>query len=449
MPRKKLPAPSGPALFPDWEEDPWNAHANGSRRKIAQERLPTNTTTHQHPIHRWFNFIAGFSPEFVEECCAGVTAPDPPPLFLDPFAGCATGPLVACQHGMRAIGYEPHPFFARVAKAKFPGPDALAELDGIERILAQGLRRPVNLSLLPEAPKRFLRKLFPEESLESLLGAREALDSEGLRDSDLAFLILSRVLDKSSHSQTDGIYKAPTSRKEARSPAAAFRETVQGIRFDLEGVRGRDFQALARIFQESAEDMRAVDSDSVSLLVTSPPYLNNFDFAEMTRMYLYFWEMATTWGEITAKVRGKLIVNTTTALKGHKERQGQCRAAIPPRLCGALDPLVQELAARRLTKAGKKEYDLLVYPYFAQMTTVLRECWRCLRPGAGLHVLVADAALYGVHLSTPQFLWAIIQELGFRNASCTLVRRRGHRWVLSKREGSQQGLGEYHISAIK
>jgi len=37
--------------------------------------------------------------------------------------------------------------------------------------------------------------------------------------------------------------------------------------------------------------MQAVAADSGSLIVTSPPYLNNFDFAEMARMYLYFWEM--------------------------------------------------------------------------------------------------------------------------------------------------------------
>ena len=31
---------------------------------------PTNLTTHRHPVDRWFNFIAGFSPEFVSSCIA-------------------------------------------------------------------------------------------------------------------------------------------------------------------------------------------------------------------------------------------------------------------------------------------------------------------------------------------------------------------------------------------
>src|SRR5438045_9498011 len=128
MPRKKTLAHSGPLLFPELAEDTRNGHANGAPRKVAAVRLPTNTTTHQHPVHRWFNFIAGFSPEFVHKCCEAVTSQEHLLIFLDPFAGCATGPLVACQRGMRAIGYEPHPFFFRIATAKLAGPEAPPQL---------------------------------------------------------------------------------------------------------------------------------------------------------------------------------------------------------------------------------------------------------------------------------------------------------------------------------
>ena len=295
--------------------------------KVSKERLPTNTTTHQHPIHRWFNFIAGFSPEFVQDCCEKVVS-NGKTSFLDPFAGCATSLLVARQRGMRAIGFEPHPFFFRIARAKFPGADAVEHLDEIERVLEKGFLMPRPVSTLPEAPATFLRKLFPENSLESLLGAREALHTAELAGDDLAFLILSRVLDKSSHSATDGIYKAPTSKKWATSPSVAFREAIQTIRIDLQGLRGHNLKEGASFHEKSSEDMRIVPSDSVSIIVTSPPYLNNFDFAEMTRMYLYFWGIASSWGEITDKVRSKLVVNTTTALKGHKPRQQEYRAKV-------------------------------------------------------------------------------------------------------------------------
>lgn len=446
MAKSTIVNPLQPTLFP--MEELRNGYECRQPRKVSQERLPTNTTTYQHSIHRWFNFIAGFSPEFVQDCCEKVGG-NGEECFLDPFAGCGTSLLVARQRGMRTIGFEPHPFFFRIARAKLPGVDAIKQLDEIERVLEKGFLRPRPVSVLPEAPATFLKKLFPENSLESLLGAREALHKAELASNDLAFLILSRVLDKCSHSQTDGIYKAPTSKKGAISPADAFRDATRMIRSDLQGISGHSLQESTSFHEKSSEEMGVIPSNSVSIIVTSPPYLNNFDFAEMTRMYLYFWGIANSWGEITEKVRSKLVVNTTTALKGHKDRQQQYRANVLPTLHDELDAVVEELASRRTIRAGKKDYDYLVYPYFSQMTNVLQECFRCLRRGSPIHVMVADAALYGVHISTPQFLCQILEGLGFRNASCSLVRRRGHRWILAKREGSKTGLGEYQVSAVK
>ena len=265
----------------------------------------------------------------------------------------------------------------------------------------------------------------------------------------MAFLVLSKIVDLSSHSQTDGVYKAPTSLKGALSPLAACNEVTQMIRTDLTGNKTWNYNQCGSIIYSSSEDMSAVQEESISIVVTSPPYLNNFDYAEMTRMLLYFWEIATSWADIADKVRSKLIVNTTTALKGQKEKQNDYRKTIPIEICSQLDTLVKQLREQRKIKAGKKEYDFLIYPYFSQMTNVLRECYRCMKQDAPIHIMVADAALYGIHISTPQLLQSILDNLGFRETQCSLVRQRGYRWILAKREGSKKGLSEYHVQAIK
>ncbi len=297
-------------------DQPLPAHTTSAgqhAKRIAKERLPTNTTTYQHPFHRWFNFIAGFSPEFVHECCAEIGGGEQS-VLLDPFAGCATAPLVACQRGLRAIGFEAHLVFERIGRAKLPSSTFLDELNQIEIIIREGFEHPIS-SVLPPAPALFLSKLFPEDSLEMLLGAREALARNDLLKSDLAFLILSKIVDLSSHSQTDGVYKAPTSRKGALSPLEACEDVTQMLRTDLNGDQTWDYNQRGSIIYGSSEDMSVIQDESISIVVTSPPYLNNFDYAEMTRMLLYFWGVARSWGDITDKVRSKLIVNTTTPLK--------------------------------------------------------------------------------------------------------------------------------------
>jgi DNA modification methylase len=427
------------------------AHSNlrnlvtASTQMVAVKRLPTNTTTHGHAVHRWFNFIAGFSPELVQACVAarGVCATDDVRL-LDPFSGCGTAPLAARLLGASAVAYEAHPFFAAISEAKANSARYWDSLPAIHAAIGRGLlRRDVTGVAISDSAAAFLGKMFDGENLVALHSARRELTEAGLAANPLALLILSRILDYCCFAATDGIYKAPTSTKRALSPKAAMTKVFGTLAEDeLEAHIGRD---TPRIYAKSSEAMEELEDNSIDLVVTSPPYLNNFDFAEMTRMYLYFWGMAATWGEISDRVRSRLIVNTTTALKGHKDRQEAYRSTLPVGVRDAADQAVASLAVRRTSKAGKKDYDLLVYPYLSQMQTVLRECRRVLRPGAPFHMMVSDAALYGIHLPAPQWLADIMTHAGFSDVQCEMVRPRGHRWILEKREGAVGGLGEYYI----
>lgn len=411
--------------------------------EVSRERLPTNTTANRHAIHRWFNFIAGFAPEFVAQHCPESTGG----LLLDPFAGCGTSLVVAQSLGHRAIGFEPHPVFARIARAKIEAHPSETRLRIIEAALLAGIRAPERAGALTEPAEAFLVKLFERNTLRQLLGARTALEDAGLDDDDLAFLLLSRVIDMCSKAQTDGIYKAPTSVKKPASPLDAIRAVIEQVRSDAAAASQGEAPPAAIVQQGSSEDMSFVETGSVDVAVTSPPYLNNFDFAEMTRMHLYFWGICGSWREITDQVRAKLVVNTTTALTGHRVIQSQYRDQIAESLLPELDPIVSMLAQERRVRAGKKEYDLLVYPYFAQMPRVLLETLRCLTTRGAVHIVVADAAFYGIHVSTPQFLASAMSDMGYAGVRCIKLRDRGHRWVLDKRDGSPTGLGEYHIVA--
>ena len=34
--------------------------------EVKPELLPTSVTADKYPIHKWFNFVAGYSPEYVD-----------------------------------------------------------------------------------------------------------------------------------------------------------------------------------------------------------------------------------------------------------------------------------------------------------------------------------------------------------------------------------------------
>lgn len=420
---------------------------NATIGTVDIERLPTNTTTQRHPVHRWFNFIAGFSPEFVQACIDLSFSEKTRITLLDPFVGCGTAPLTARVSGVDSIGFDPHPFFSIIAEAKANSYLYYNDLAGIRNAIELGISRPdEGLNSLSEAAKKFLCKMFEPDHLAQLCGARLSLEATGLRDNPVAFLALSRILDHSCFSSTDGIYKAPTSKKNSVTPCNAVEKVFELMEQDR--TEALDYSAQCRIIPRSSESMVSVVDSSVDLVVTSPPYLNNFDFAEMTRMYLYFWGMANSWGEITDKVRRMLIVNTTTALKGQKDLQSDYCKSLPASIQVEAQDVVDRLRLERATRAGKKEYDFLVFPYLAQMQRVILEARRVMHEGAPFHMMVSDAALYGVHVPAPQWLAEIMTCAGFTSVTCEKVRERGHRWTLKKRDGSTKGLGEYYVFGI-
>jgi len=412
---------------------------------VAFERLPTNTTTRKHRVHRWYNFIAGFSPEFVDACIAMTpTGPNSDKTVLDPFSGCGTTPLAARLLGCHSIGYEPHPFFAIISEAKANSHKYWTDLAPIKQAIQKGITDTrCNASELSVPAQTFLDKLFEKDDLSCLLRARSELEKSGLGQNPLAVLVLSRVADHVCLAATDGIYKAPTTTKRSKPPLDALEKVVSEILEDEDQASSSSSTSL--IHYKPSQDMAEVGTSTVDTVITSPPYLNNFDFAEMTRMYLYFWGIANSWGEITDVVRSKLIVNTTTSIKGHKELQDYYRDQLPDEVRHEADIAVEALREERGVRKGKKEYDFLVYPYLAQMQLVIQECHRTLKDQGTFHMMVSDAALYGVHLSAPDWLATIMRVAGFEGVYAEKVRSRGHRWVLEKRTGSKIGLGEYYV----
>ncbi|MER3513726.1 MAG: hypothetical protein C4310_04470 [Chloroflexota bacterium] len=110
-----------------------------------------------------------------------------------------------------------------------------------------------------------------------------------------------------------------------------------------------------RLLLMDARQPYPLEPESIDLAVTSPPYLNNYDYADRTRLEMYFWGWVRSWRDITEKVRDKLIIAATTQIR---RTEFECEPISPavhsldPRLYKELADKVNELKERRLSKGG-------------------------------------------------------------------------------------------------
>lgn len=411
---------------------------------ITSSLAPTNLTSSRHPIHRWANFIAGYSPEFVSACIqkAGLSPGD---VVLDPFGGLGTTPVQSLLDGFSCIVSEANPYFADLATAKCQAALGDVEADEVFFILNNLVIYEGNLTdIYSDDALKFLLKLIPEKELRILVSAKLREVEVTSKNKLLYRLIVSRILELTSKSQTDGVYKAPTTSKKSISFQDALSRVQSQVIEDLFLVSNNQ-SIHCDFIKGTANLLSARPSSIASLCITSPPYLNNFDYAEMSRMELYFWGYAGSWREVTDTVRSILIPNTTTIPTEIKRNHESYTNHLNSKLIQCLRPLVDELKIRRTQRAGKKEYYSLVFPYFAGIKKVFTECFRLLQPNSDIHVITGDAYLYGVHIPTGQLTLALLQEIGFDKMEMQLLRTRGSRWILSKREGAGTPIGEYWI----
>ena len=71
-----------------------------------------------------------------------------------------------------------------------------------------------------------------------------------------------------------------------------------------------NFGALAEPIFGDARNIETVQDDSIDLVITSPPYANNYDYADATRFELTFLGEIENWGDLHDNVRKDLIISS-------------------------------------------------------------------------------------------------------------------------------------------
>jgi hypothetical protein len=164
---------------------------------------------------------------------------------------------------------------------------------------------------------------------------------------------------------------------------------------------------------------------------TSPPYLNNFDYADATRLELFFWGDVRTWSEMCGHVRRDMLVSTTQQTRVAAAEAARAELARWDDIGRIVLSLCNRLREQRHRRPRGKEYDAVLPQYVRDIDLALRGLIPRLRPGAAVAWVIGDSAPYGVYIDTPALTRRVAERAGYEFQADIMLRHRGLRWRAS------------------
>ena len=404
--------------------------------KIPIENIGSAKDNANSAIHNWYKFTAGFSYKLVDLIIDEMG--ENPSAIFEPFAGCGTTLVAAQKRKIKSIGNESQQLMCDIINAKLNWDiDYTCCQKYVKDICDYVSERLSSDDILIESHE-LLKSLYDKETLKNLYLIRDAIRLIKNEKYELFFnLALSQTLHKSALHPIAVPYIV-RSKKIANSGDAwgKFSSIVTQMLNDIESMPHH--QRYAMVYKADSRKINpSIKDNSCDLCITSPPYLNNLDYGEVSKVHSHFFELTKDWHDITEIVRKELVTGATTHYRDcdfdlDKFRKSEF-ALNNKELMKELEPRYMYLQKYSSERQGKKSFHILMMHYFEDMYHVLKEMRRVLMIGSRAYLILGDSAPYGAYIPTTQFLGEIATSVGFSEYRIDKIRSRGQKWKIKTR----------------
>jgi len=237
-------------------------------------------------LHSLHPYPAKFIPQIPRKAIKTWTKPGE--LVCDPFCGCGTTLLEASLLGRPSVGVDNNAVAVLVSKAKTAQyttsdlQDARQFESSLKSRLAKAKPRK---ELIPDNPN-FLY-WFGTEVLQRLSAIKSLILEESEPLQTLFLAVFSSIIVRVSYQDSDTRYTRITRVVDPSDVDKAFRSSVSETISNLSEVVLPN-RAPVMIYQADSRSMPFISDDSVSLIVTSPPYLNAYDYHKYHRQRIHW-----------------------------------------------------------------------------------------------------------------------------------------------------------------
>ena len=411
------------------------------------------SSANNYPFHNWYNFVLGYAPDFPDYMLTREKA-TPHDLVADPFMGSGTT-LICCKNrGIPSIGIDANNFIVDAARTKVQWAVDVSALRVASREILQrvdsafgvihwddmttpALNRQLSLFDIA-AEDRQSDRHFVDGRRPEMLQARYISDKPFAKARIIADIIHSATLDDLFRrffelALTSIIVPISNIKYEPCFGVAApkndvdvyamFAAKLYRMLTDLEGAHAEQRATPSSVVLGDARTVsRYIAPDSVSLMITSPPYPGDHEYTKHTRLELLFKGYATTLDDLRVIKKRMIRASTTNIFNTDNDRLAVADVESIQRITALIDARLKNDGA---TSGFEKLYTKLIWEYFGGMYKALEECYRVLKPGGKIALLVSEShAFKMVHVQTVRILQEIGEHIGFVNAEIVLWQKK-------------------------
>jgi DNA modification methylase len=363
-------------------------------------RSETNYITHGY--HR---YPAKFIPNLVKKLIETYT--EPGDIIVDTFGGCGTTLVEAKMSGRRSYGFDINPVAKLITQTKItPIRPEVLDATLVDFIRSLGSTN----SLPPEIRFERLTYWFDSEKLVELNHIYTTIKT--INDKKVRRFYLcafSHILKNCSRWLMKSTKPTIDRDKIAAEPTDAF---IHHLRFMMK----RNSQFYKRLTDDgnlsTKSDMRIANSTkklplksaSVDLIVTSPPYVTSYEYADLHQLSLLWFgndrDTFKTWGHHVTDFKGFRKKFVGTSIIENKRRQ-------------LLNSQIADDTIAQL-KSQDKSLSNGVYNYYADMYKSFAEMYRILKPGKNACIIIGNTTMKSVHVANAEVALEQMRGLGFQ-----------------------------------
>lgn len=389
------------------------------------------------PLHRWVPWVAGFSAEFVEDC---IRAYLPTKLdtvwILDPFAGVGTTLVESYLGGLNVVGFEINPYAALATKLKLNAlkisiDPLMRQVRIFERFMQRaenGSRKREPVSKVPTGFRGRTQLFSPQVERKVLL----ALDFINSIDDTTARDIFRLALGSVMVSFSNYSYEPSLTRRAAvgkpniedanvgLSVSAKLHLMLEDIGWVQGHMKTLAYHPRSRVFSKSVFSALDCldDRNFVDLLVTSPPYLNNYHYPRNTRPQLHWLGLAAGPGYGAARENESFGKFWQTV----RENEPVDLAFRMPELKDVIDTIRRQNQEKG--GYGGPGWANYAATYFNDTYTFCRIMAQLLKPNAVSIVVLGNSIIQGVEVKTDYFFGKIGELAGLKFEDNHLLRNK-------------------------